>query len=268
MSTRSPTTLVVLLLAGRLWLRLPGVSVHAWGPPPPRGSCARPTTRTGSYRTGNTARYGFFQDLLGPGFRKPAPAVPKKWDQVTIEPDFRVAGLFLLLGGVLDTVPYVQLTLGPLVTLLGILFFVQTCRLRFQFDEDNNFQLVTVNPFTGQLATDVGDNVIVGGANRWACDSFVNYDFFPSGWIDDDANPVGPILVYFKETQTSPEQWNQGPGQAANDPDKIDGGLAVPGQVHFFPAVANGQQLRAEFERRGCARFVPSAAANRDANEP
>lgn len=35
----------------------------------------------------------------------------------------------------------------------------------------------------------------MGGENCWTYDSFVNYDFFPEGWID---KPQGPILVYFK----------------------------------------------------------------------
>ncbi len=37
----------------------------------------------------------------------------------------------------------------------------------------------------------------VGGRNRWAYDTFTNWEFYPS--------PQLPILVYFKETQTSPE---------------------------------------------------------------
>jgi len=27
---------------------------------------------------------------------------------------------------------------------------------------------------------DSGENIVVGGANRWAFSTFVNYDFFPS----------------------------------------------------------------------------------------
>ena len=41
---------------------------------------------------------------------------------------------------------------------------------------------------------DSGENVVVGGANRWGYDTFVNWRFFPS--VDF------PILVYFKENQT------------------------------------------------------------------
>jgi hypothetical protein len=92
---------------------------------------------------------------------------------------------------------------------------------------------------------------VVGGANRWTYDSFVNYDFFPKGWIDQ---PQGPILVYFKETQTPSDMWNEGPGKSANSEEKIAAG-AVPGQVHFFPALCDTNQLRAEFEKRGCAKL-------------
>lgn len=167
-----------------------------------------------------------------------------RFEPVTVEPDFRVAGLFLALGAVLDTIPYIQWTLGLLTTALGLLFLVQTFRLRFVFDEENCLAL--------QSGDDVGENVVVGGANRWACDTIVNYDFFPKGWIDD--NPIGPVLVYFKETQTPRESWNDGPGRSANGPEKIAAGEAVAGQVHFFPAVCNAQQIRAEFEKRGCGK--------------
>jgi hypothetical protein len=49
----------------------------------------------------------------------------------------------------------------------------------------------------------IGENVVVGGENSWACDSFVNYDFLPSEKF--------PILVYFKETQTPRSNWVEAP---------------------------------------------------------
>jgi hypothetical protein len=52
------------------------------------------------------------------------------------------------------------------------------------------------------------------GATRWDTETIINYDFFPKGWID---GPVGPILVYFKETQTPADSWNEGPGKLASD---------------------------------------------------
>jgi len=75
--------------------------------------------------------------------------------------------------------------------------------------------------------SDSGENIVVGGDNRWTYDSFVNYAFFPEGWIDQ---PQGPILVYFKETQTPEAEWDVGPGKSANGADAIAKG-AVPGQV-------------------------------------
>lgn len=80
--------------------------------------------------------------------------------------------------------------------------------------------------------------------NRWSYDSFVNYDFFPSEQV--------PILIYFKETQTPQEKWGVGPGALANAPEALSRG-AVPGQVHFFPAVGNVKQLKAGFESHNCA---------------
>ena len=164
---------------------------------------------------------------------------------VVVEPDYKLAGIFLGAGILLDTIPYVQLTFGPLVTLLGILFAVQATRIRFTFDNEA-FELKM-----GEDLRDTGDNIVVGGANRWAYGSFVNWEFFPEGWIDQ---PQGPILVYFKETQTPSDQWNVGPGQSANSEEALAKG-AVPGQVHFFPALCNTKQLRAEFQRRGCAKL-------------
>ena len=86
--------------------------------------------------------------------------------------------------------------------------------------------------------TDSGENFVVGGANRWSYDSFVNYDFFPNRGL--------PILVYFKENQTPREKWEEGPGKL----DKKGGG-----QIHFFPAIANVRQLKEQFALRGCAKI-------------
>jgi Protein of unknown function (DUF3119) len=189
---------------------------------------------------------GFNFDFFKPKVAEP---VIPKFEAVTIEPDLRIAGVFLTLGIVLDFVPYIQLILGPFVTLLGILFLVQTFRLRFVFDEDNNLELQT----TTSPDKSSGENIVVGGANKWDCRTIVNYDFFPKGWID--SSPTGPILVYFKETQTPSETWNQGPGKAANDPLKIEAGESVAGQVHFFPAICNAKQIRDEFAKRGCRKI-------------
>ena len=108
-------------------------------------------------------------------------------DIVVIDRDFRLAGIFLGAGALLCKIPWIQLTLGPIVTLLGVLFLVQTFRVEF---------------ICGPSAFELGgtikekENVVVGGENKWAYDKFVNYEFFPKGWED---SPQGPILVYFKE---------------------------------------------------------------------
>jgi hypothetical protein len=162
---------------------------------------------------------------------------------VVIDRDFRVAGIFLTAGLLLDTLPVLKFTLGPLITALGVLFLVQTFRLKFVCDE-SSFSLENT-------ANESGENIVVGGENRWNYDSFVNYDFFPEGWIDQ---PQGPILVYFKETQTPSDKWNDGPGKSANSEEAIARG-ALPGQVHFFPALCNSKQLRDEWAKRGCQKL-------------
>ncbi|GAX19321.1 hypothetical protein FisN_4Lh099 [Fistulifera solaris] len=227
----------------------------AWVNHPKTGSQVPVVRSSFNTKSSPTRLNGFLEDIFSKaqsfGKKNVVEAIePPQYDPVTIEPDFRVAALFLGSGILLDTIPYIQLTLGPLVTLLGLLFLVQTFRIRFVLNEDNALELLTVNPFTGETK-DSGENVVVGGANVWATSSIVNYDFFPP----IDSSPVGPILVYFKETQTPSETWNQGPGAKANDPEKIAAGEAVAGQVHFFPAVCKSEQLRDEFVKRQVAKL-------------
>ena len=62
------------------------------------------------------------------------------------------------------------------------------------------------------------------------------------------------MLVYFKETQTPQDKWDVGPGQWANGPDALAKG-AVKGQVHFFPCIASAEELKSQFEARGCAKL-------------
>eukprot|EP00529_Nitzschia_sp_RCC80_P027563 CAMPEP_0113518092 /NCGR_PEP_ID=MMETSP0014_2-20120614/42668_1 /TAXON_ID=2857 /ORGANISM="Nitzschia sp." /LENGTH=251 /DNA_ID=CAMNT_0000415453 /DNA_START=98 /DNA_END=853 /DNA_ORIENTATION=- /assembly_acc=CAM_ASM_000159 len=165
-------------------------------------------------------------------------------DEVIIDRDFRLAGIFLALGLTIDTiVPYLGFGLGLFITLLGVLFLVQTFRLSFVCDSTSFSLQNTVK--------ESGENVIVGGENKWTYDAFVNYDFFPKGWIDQ---PQGPILVYFKETQTPSDKWMEGPGASANSEEAVANG-AVPGQVHFFPCIVNAKQLQEEWERRGCSKL-------------
>jgi hypothetical protein len=113
------------------------------------------------------------------------------------------------------------------------------CFPSFTLDDDN-FSLVKSN------MESTGENVVVGGENVWAYNSFVNYDVFPSRNF--------PILIYFKETQTPEEFWNVGPGEQANSEEALAKG-AVRGQVHFFPAIGNMEQLISGFEKHGCAKL-------------
>jgi hypothetical protein len=217
----------------------------------------RRSSRPGTTTT--TSLQSFLADLFSPKNKVKEQKLPPPkpvFEKVVIDPDFRVAALFLTGGILLDLVPYAQLTIGPFLTLLGLLFLVQTFRIRFVFDEEGAFELKTAsssssNGSSGDLGSS-GENRIVGGANRWDTETIINYDFFPKGWID---GPVGPILVYFKETQTPSDSWDEGPGKLANDPDKIASGAAVPGQVHFFPAVCNTRQMRDEFDKRNCRKI-------------
>jgi len=128
---------------------------------------------------------------------------------------------------------------GVPLALFGLFLAFQTTTLRFTF-EDSSFALVRSD------LSSTGENVVVGGENVWRYDTFVNWDFFPS----EDF----PILVYFKETQTPKEYWNAGPGEQANSAEALAKG-AKEGQVHFFPAIARVDQLKAGFEKNGCAKL-------------
>ena len=111
-------------------------------------------------------RQAFFQDFLKNLEPKQAP--PPKFEPVVIDPDFRIAGLFLGVGVILDTLPILKFTLGPLVTLLGVLFLVQANRVRFRFDEDSFEVLLS----KGDDKLDKsGENFAVGGDNKWKTDS-------------------------------------------------------------------------------------------------
>ena len=129
--------------------------------------------------------------------------------------------------------------LGALCAVFGLFIAFQTTTLRFTFDE-TSFALVKAD------GSSTGENVVVGGENVWRYDEFVNWDFFPSESF--------PILVYFKETQTPEQFWNVGPGEQANSPEALARG-AKPGQVHFFPAIARVDELKASFKTHACAKL-------------
>eukprot|EP00439_Symbiodinium_sp_Y106_P033748 s3696_g4.t1 len=167
---------------------------------------------------------------------------------VVIKEDYTLAAVFSAAGIALCTLPYLGFGLGALVTLLGILFFVQAGRVRFVFDKEA-FELRTLG--NAEELEKPGENIVVGGQNRWKYSSFVNWEFFPKGLVEKG---LPPILVYFKETQTPDTEWSTGPGAAANSPEALEKG-ALPGMVHFFPCICDAQQIKAEFERRGCKKL-------------
>jgi len=202
-------------------------------------------------------KMGFFDSIF-----------PKK-DEVEIEepkiPDFVVdpssnlsflfgaIGIFVILtspgnGCVEGSLICPPSTLGVIQGGLNIVFAaflaIQARRIRFVFD-GTSFELKNTDSDPSGSDDELqasGENFVVGGANRWDYDTFVNWDFFP--------NEQFPILIYFKETQTPEEKWSEGPGKL----DKSGGG-----QIHFFPAIANVQQLKEQFEIRGCAKIENNA---------
>lgn len=146
-----------------------------------------------------------------------------------------------LAGGVLEDIKSSDGIKLPTAKLFGGLALVftlfagflafQTTTLRFGFDEDS-FSLVRSS------GSSLGENVVVGGENKWAYSSFQNWDFLPSSDF--------PILVYFREDQTPLENREEVPIVV----DQLNG------QVHFFPAIANSQKLKEGFLKHGCARVV------------
>jgi len=159
-----------------------------------------------------------------------------------IAADFKLAASILAIAPLVLFAPWL---VGGFFLLLGLLLVVQTVRIRFAFD-DEAFEVKTIDFSGGGELGQTGENFAVGGENRWRYDSFVNWTFLPSSDL--------PILVYFKETQTPEDKWSVGPGKWANSESALAKG-AVPGQVHFFPCIANAADLKAEFEKRGCAQL-------------
>lgn len=188
------------------------------------------------------AAHGFTQPPIRTVTKRPVAALAAATKTVIIPRDYTVGLTFLGLGLGLDTVPYAQVSIGPFLTLAGILFIVQTVKLRFVVD-DSSFSIQQISPGTEELISS-GKNVIIGGENVWKLKTFVNYATFPT-------NFPFPILIYFKETQTDKDTWTSNKvSKTANSPDAIAKG-AKPGQPHFFPAICDAKALFEEFEKRG-----------------
>lgn len=212
-----------------------------------------------------------FKGVFGGKKPQPRPTRAKAEPPVVIREDYTLAAIFVALGTALFyagssvPLPYVGLLLegpGVLGLLLGALFAVQASRIRFVFD-DEAFELKMApkslpgddDAPDGLQAS--GENILVGGANRWPYRAFVNWAFFPDGWLEAG---LPPILVYFKENQTPESEWDAGPGALANSAEKVAQG-AVRGQVHFFPVLCDAKQMAQQFEKRGC-RQLPKARAS------
>ena len=195
--------------------------------------------------------FGFLSGLLGKQNTREVEVKEIKIPDVVVDSDFTLSyvfgaiGIFIILtspdkscvpGSIICPPSIWGVVQGGLNLLFASFLAVQAQKICFVFDE-TSFELKHVDfGKSEEVLKESGENFVVGGANRWDYDTFVNYDFFPS--VDY------PILVYFKETQTPKEQWNEGPGQM----DKVGGG-----QLHFFPAIANVKQLKEQFEIRNCA---------------
>ena len=153
-----------------------------------------------------------------------------------MDPSYNLAIGSVLVGGVFGLpsrapgfLSRVGYGVGALFAVFGLFIAFQTTTLRFTFD-DASFALVKSD------LSSTGENVVVGGENAWKYDTFVNWDFLPS----EDF----PILVYFRETQTPAASREEVPLVV----DELDG------QVHFFPAISNSQQLKAAFKSHSCAK--------------
>ena len=96
------------------------------------------------------------------------------------------------------------------------------------------------------------ENWAVGGENRWPFSSFTNWCFFPAPKGDKAAEADGgvpfPILVYFKETHTPQEKWNEGPGAM----DKVGGGDGIdPDDVDYCTSRPRPTRALSLGDRRG-----------------
>ena len=96
--------------------------------------------------------------------------------------------------------------------LLGLLLFIQTGKVRFVFDGEAMEVFVAKKGEKGEDINASRENFVVGGKNRWKYNTFTDWFFIPSKNF--------PILMYFKENQTSAE-----------------------GQIHLFPVIMDGKVL-------------------------
>ncbi|KAL4440426.1 hypothetical protein ABPG75_003427 [Micractinium tetrahymenae] len=140
------------------------------------------------------------------GFTAKPKAAPKraaKRETIVVKPSFTIPTVLL---GTAAAAHFAHLpdAASWVPGVLGAFLAFQANRVRFVFDDEA--LEVVVGP-----GKQKSENAFVGGENRWAYSTFVNWEYW---W------PSFPVLVYFKETQTKPE-----------------------GQIHFFPIIMDGKQL-------------------------
>ena len=128
--------------------------------------------------------------------------IPKNYN-VAIGSFATCAGLAFGLHNIIAAIPF---------GLLGLLLIIQTGKVRFVFDNEAMEVFVARKDEKGEELNASRENFVVGGKNRWKYSTFTNWFFIP--------NKNFPILMYFKENQTSAE-----------------------GQVHLFPVIMDGKVL-------------------------
>lgn len=142
--------------------------------------------------------------------------------RVVLEPDYRLAAT--LAGGAglvtLGTPLGLGVLAGAPLGALAAFLASRTAAVRFVFDTEA-FEVMT-EAADGGAEPSGRENFAVGGRNRWAYSSIVEWAMYPS--------PDAPVLVYFRETQTRGEE-------------------GTP-QGHLFPVLVNPEGLRAQLEQR------------------
>jgi hypothetical protein len=140
-------------------------------------------------------------------------ASSQKGDVVTIGSNYNVAlgsALLTALGAANQN--WVATVIFGLLTAL---FFIQTGRVRFTFDDEAmEVFVLKKDDASGETINASRENFAVGGKNRWNYDKWNDWSFIPSSKF--------PILFYFNENQT-------------NGPEK--------GQLHLFPCILDAKQL-------------------------
>ncbi|KAJ1633105.1 hypothetical protein T492DRAFT_983478 [Pavlovales sp. CCMP2436] len=174
-------------------------------------------------------------------------------DAIVIHEDYSLGLVFLLAGPLLMGANFAAegngfvFGAGFLCTALGVIFALQAGRVRFVLGRDTFMvmkQPIAAWGISAKTLEKYGQNVVVGGTNRWAYKDFVNYGFFPSASL--------PVLFYFKETGT-PQAGAHGPGKFLSDFSlKLHPDHAVPGQVHWTPAMCKSNELIAQLAAKGC----------------